>query len=233
MGGSPAAFASYNKECLTLLSAEKPNREVLERVRKSWIEPIEAVYHVHRPISDVEAEAFVDLAKGLPIEAKFSDGRVVTLDDDMALPTLAYLLQQGEMTEVVYLPQALQRLGETLKSACQIVGRPGCETYDHYAGLKDTRPRPFNSSEELAIKWSTLHLLPMRSFIPYLNQQDPESQSGLLQNFYDHCRQSALTILRSAFPERDAQFLYAQLSSPLIDASFELLMQLKTGVKLH
>lgn len=230
-------YATYNKKCIEHLEEEHPPE--FTNLRQIWNQSLMMGAWIHRPLSEIEFEAFMDSTHDLPLIAKFSGGKKVTFtyDKDSDRNFLQFI-NRTELIDVVYLPDSLEKLGALYKNACELLQRSDCDAYLHYTGLGNSQPRPLTQLEEQAIKWCTFHMASQKSMATSMQAARksgvPASDiEGLHKRAAAERSRSALKIIISTFSEKDAGPLYLMLIQPYIAASFDHVYRLYKGEVPH
>ena len=234
-GLHPVAQANYDGDCLSALRGGVETPLLVQSYKAKWLEFLHDQLEIERPVSEVEFEALMDLIHDLPLVATFADGqRSILVLGDASLENLRTRLAHSAIVRVEHIPRASRKIAMILKAACQTLGRPDCELYDHdYPGLEAPARRPFSPREEQMIKWATLHQLPSdpdKATLARLAWQKitEDYQKQTFQN-----QTQAGDLIMATLSRAEAEKLLGKYIYPLIQAAFERLEALVSGQRMH
>jgi hypothetical protein len=232
-----ASYASYDADCMKLLSDGVANSERFQKRRSHCASTFQRMFRMSRPFSDIECEAIADVMHELTILAKFKNGQAaVFAADKVSLERLATFLVRTQIVKVVYLPGTLLKIGETLKQACNVLGRDGCDAYDKFQGFTEKSRRPFSPKQELAIKWATFQSTPRKDLADTLRiyyQATDLDVETLQQSVEVSEKRTAREVLSIAFDPDETAQLYNHMVEPFIRAVYEKLATAVRGEQPH
>lgn len=226
-----SARANYDSNCIEALHAGIPNSILRTRFSR-WEKVLAERFQPIRALTPVENEALMDFTHGLNIVAQFRNGvRVLAMVEHgpEKTATLRDLLRQSSLEGVMYLPGSRGILGDIYAYACEVLARADCApSYEMYSGLGSGVKRPFTPSEELILKWATLHMIPLGDVLLALRQQNKSERDVLSElTILEASRNGeAHRLLAAQFKPDEALQLSRHVVTPYLRHAFDRIAQL-------